>query len=92
MTTTTTMVNLMLVFVLVIPCMATTADVDLGNNEPSAEDLIESPVPLEGLTFSLKRDLNPCQSSLSDRGQNSDHDAGDLCDVTTTRVFSSRYR
>ena len=40
------------------------------------------PVPLEGLTFSRKLDINPCLSNHSDS----------QCGITTTRVFSSRYR
>ncbi len=49
----------------------------------NSEDLDEAPVPLEGLTFPLKNGLGPiCRFNETDP----------LCDKTTTRVFSSRYR
>ncbi len=48
-----------------------------------SEDLDETPVPLEGLTFPMKNGLGPiCRFNETDP----------LCDRTTTRVFSSRYR
>ena len=48
-----------------------------------SEDFDETPVPLEGLTFPLKNGLGPiCRFNETDP----------LCDRTTTRVFSSRYR
>ena len=58
-------------------------------NDAASNDVIEFPVPLEGLTFSLKRDLNPCHPSPGKRLTN---ESVEVCDVTTTRVFSSRFR
>ncbi len=66
----------------------------------------DRPVPLEGLTFSLKQDLNPChqhqhQQQHQQQHQHQHHHRNfapndsnpiSLCDISTTRVFSSRYR
>ena len=65
-----------------------------SDSEPFRKESLDRPVPLEGLTFSLKRDLNPCHQQHQhhrDFGAN-DSNPISLCDITTTRVFSSRYR
>ena len=61
------------------------SDISFNKNAKQGSQINDEssvPVPLEGLTFSLKRDLNPCHSNTSES----------LCGITTTRVFTSRYR